>query len=233
MQFDSWTVNQFRENFSQVKKAEKQILFARNLTIHDDLSELKAQLDAEVKSKALFIEDLKSDDYWQQLLQGVVDEMAKRASVRGEMHEQIAKFKKLNILLSYKSDNVDKDVCALPEAECCGFNPDSQVVQGIEYRNLDGVAHPYGVEVETRAGIEKIPVMDVEPLTIEQDLEPVELQVDTQQELSEGIEALQVLLEMAVDEAEIRELKEAIETLEVLIDMEEEVYTTSVVASAA
>jgi hypothetical protein len=38
---------------------------------------------------------------------------------------------------------------------------------------------------------------------------------------------------MAVDEAEIRELKEAIETLEVLIDMEEEAYTTSIVASAA
>jgi hypothetical protein len=159
--------------------------------------------------------------------------MAKRASVRGEMHEQIAKFKKLNILLSYKSDNVDKDVCALPEAECCGFNPDSEVISGLEYRNTDGGAHPYLVEVETGTGIEKIPVMDVEPLTIEEYLEPVELQVDTQQELAEGIEALQVLLEMAVDEAEIMELKEAIETLEVLIDMEEEADTTSVIASAA
>jgi superfamily II DNA/RNA helicase/translation elongation factor EF-1beta len=233
MQFDSWTTNQFRENFSQVKKAEKQILFARNLTIGDDLSELKALLEAEVKSKTLLIEDLRSDEYWQQLLQGVVDEMAKRASVRGEMHEQIAKFKKLNLLLSYKSDNVDKDVCALPEVECCGFNPDSQVINQIEYRNSDGGAHPYVVEVETKRGIEKIPTEEVEPLSIEDEVEPVELHISTQQELAEGIEALQVLLEMAVDETETNELKEAIETLEILIDMEQEANSTSVIASAA
>jgi hypothetical protein len=98
---------------------------------------------------------------------------------------------------------------------------------------LDGVAHPYGVEVETRAGIDKIPIMDVEPLTLEEYLEPVELEVSTQEELEEGIEALKVLLEMAIDIAEVRELKEAIETLEVLVDMEEDANTTSRIASAA
>jgi hypothetical protein len=36
--------------------------------------------------------------------------------------------------------------------------------------------------------------MDVEPLTIEEYLEPVELQVDTQQELAEGIEAYRYFL---------------------------------------
>jgi hypothetical protein len=223
MQFDSWTTNHFRENFSGVKKAEKQILFARNLTIHDDLSELKTLLDSDVESKKAYIELIRSDDNWQNLLQHVHEEMAKRSEIRGEIHEQIGKFKKLNLLLSYKSDNVDKDVCALPEVECCEFNADAQVVQELEYRNSDGGTYPYLVAVETQNGVEKLPVVDVEPLTIEEDLELIDqespIEVSFTNSFEEALDALRIMVDLTEGEQR-QEYIEAVEAMEVMLELE-------------
>ncbi len=199
-EFESWTTNNFREAFSKVKKAERQILFARNMTIHDDLSDLKAELETELARKNDYLQHVKSEAFKDEVFNTVHREMASRASMRGELWEQVAKFKKLNVLLSYKSDNTDKIACLLPQTDCCDITtaPQMAPVVDVDY-----------VNVETEVG-------ELEQLPLSLPAEPVSAAAEpTGKDYQEAIEAFRVMVDL-LEGSEREEYLEAIEAFEVM-----------------
>jgi hypothetical protein len=196
--YPEYQVNNFRNYFSQVAKAERQILKAYDLTIDSDLAPLKEKLEDIIRGVKERIEYVSSADYSQVVYQQVQAELDKRRAVRGTVEEQVAKFKQTNLVLSYPADNVDRNNCIIPEEECCTYNP-SQVKEP-EYYNGENEATP----ITEQVGAVAEPVI----LTPEQEL----------QEISEAVEVLELLLEDSESESEKAEIKEAIEVLELLLE---------------
>lgn len=114
--------DKFRAVYSIVKRAEKEILAVKGLSIYDDISSMKEELELELGKNTAYMLHLESDAYKQGVFNDIKKELDRRAAIRGDLYEQVEKFKSLNYLLSYKADNTDRDTCTLPKVECCPTN---------------------------------------------------------------------------------------------------------------
>jgi Helicase conserved C-terminal domain len=114
--------DKFRAVYSIVKRAEKEILAVKGLSIYDDISSMKEELELELGKNTAYMLHLESDVYKQGVYDEIKKELDRRAAIRGDLYEQVEKFKSLNYLLSYKADNTDRESCTLPKVECCPTN---------------------------------------------------------------------------------------------------------------
>ena len=119
----------YKTLFSKVKKSERQILFSRGLTINDDLGEVRTQLDLELESKQKEREFLLSTENKEKLSAEIAYEVQKRKESAGTLAQMVQKFASFNRVLTYKSDNVDKVNCSIPDVECCPFNPHEEHIE--------------------------------------------------------------------------------------------------------
>lgn len=115
-------INSHRDHYKKVIKAEKDILIPLKFTIHDDLTPIKKKLEEEVLKATKFVDHLKSDENKNKVREEIEAELESRNSIRGTIESQVDKFKSIVHLLSYKSDNVDKELCEMPTTECCQTN---------------------------------------------------------------------------------------------------------------
>jgi hypothetical protein len=143
----------------------------------------------------------------------VATELASRAAIRGELHESVAKFANLNLLLSYQSDNVDKNACVLPQVERqAAYRPvlalnAAPEVEEVEYSNVEprilegGELEAEQEDVTLPAGVELIPQVEV-----------------TTQDYVDAVEGLRVMVELT--EGQERQMYlDAIEGLEVMVEL--------------
>lgn len=112
----------FRAVYSIVKRAEKEILAVKGLSIYDDISSMKEELELELGKNVAYKLTIESDEYKDAVFNDIKKELDRRAAIRGDLYEQVEKFKSLNYLLSYKADNTDRESCTLPKVACCPTN---------------------------------------------------------------------------------------------------------------
>lgn len=123
-----WMRDTYRAAYSNVKKAEKDVLAAHGLTIYDDLSDIKQELDLALSEALSYKHSVTGSEHIAQVMEKVQMELDKRASIRGDLYQQVEKFKTTNNLLSYKADNTDRENCDLPIVECCPTNGREEII---------------------------------------------------------------------------------------------------------
>lgn len=131
----------FRNAFAMLKKSEREVLKPYGLGINDDISGLKTQLATALEMAKANKKEVESKEYEEKIFEEVKTELEIRKSINGNINEQVRQFAKLNILLSYKSDYVDKESCELPDVECCPTNgyeaiPEFVVVKPTEEESI-------------------------------------------------------------------------------------------------
>lgn len=111
------TISQFRALVSEVRKAEESIIKEKGFTLNDNLLDIIQAYRSEKDRLTLELDDLKSYEYREKLMDEVRAKKEKLA-VSGESPELRAReFAALNYLLSYRASDVDGDLCILPENE--------------------------------------------------------------------------------------------------------------------
>ena len=108
--------------YSVVRKAEKSVLNAYGKSWLDDISDIAKEVDKRIEKIKLSTESVQSEEFRAQMIAEIEAEMEKTRSIRGDLNDQVNKFKSLNHLLSYLSDNTDRENCPIPMHECCSTN---------------------------------------------------------------------------------------------------------------
>lgn len=108
--------------YSVVKKAEKSVLNAYGKSWLDDLSDISKAVDKKLEALKMQAETIQSEDYKKAMVVEIEAEMEAAKQIRGDLYEQVGKFASLNHILSYLSDNTDKEGCPIPEDICCPTN---------------------------------------------------------------------------------------------------------------
>lgn len=114
-----WTYNRLVSAYSAVRKAEKSVLNAYGKNWNDDISDISTEVDKRIEELKATADMVQSEEFKQQMINEIENEMARAREVRGDLNEQVAKFASLNHLLSYLSDNTDKENCPIPFDVCC------------------------------------------------------------------------------------------------------------------
>ncbi len=197
---DIYWFDKFKGDFSQVAKAERSILFARGLNINDDLTAVKEELEVLRNDLVQKIEVVKSSEYADQVLAAVTEELRKRSEVRGDLAEQVEAFKRLNIVLSYPADNVDRQNCVIPTEEIPAQAKPVLLLAEPDYANDEDASQISIAATDDNDDTSVLPV------------------TDKKQELEEAIEVLQMLLEDQSNRTKKQELEEAIEVLQMLLE---------------
>ena len=197
----------YKTLFSKVKKSERQILFSRGLTINDDLGEVRTQLDLELESKQKEREFLLSAENKEKLSAEIAYEVQKRKESAGTLAQMVQKFASFNRVLTYKSDNVDKVNCSIPDVECCPFNPHEE---HIEPTHSISESTPEDVYDEK----------EIEQIHGEKNISDNALgNVDEKDILLQDISAFELLLEMTTNKKEKSQIKSDIDALKLLIEL--------------
>lgn len=117
-----WDYDKFVDAYGDVRKAEKSVLNAYGKSWLDDIKPILKAVDKKISAVEREKEAVESDEYKNKLTNTIVTEMEAAKSVRGDLAEQVGRFASLNYLLSYLSDNTDKENCEIPTVECCPTN---------------------------------------------------------------------------------------------------------------
>lgn len=185
-----WDYKYMIENYSVLKKAEKSVLNAYGKAWYDDISDIVADINSKLENIVAREEVINSTEYTDNILAEIQAEMDAKKEIRGDLDTQVGRFTSLNHVLSYLSDNTDREGCPIPTDVCCSTH-------GIDVIYQDKYVEPY-VELE---------VIQVEP-------EPEIVDVDESIEWPEAISTLEMLLE---SDSENEEWIEALETLKMLV----------------
>lgn len=184
----SWAYSGMVSDYSVLKKAEKSVLSAYKKAWYDDISDIVADIDNKLASLQARSEQISTDEYKNSILAEIEAEMDAKKAIRGDLDTQVSRFSGLNYILSYLSDNTDREGCPIPTEACCSTH-------GIDVIHQDKtVYHQTDVIPEEEPQIE----------TIEND------------EISDAIEMLTELLP-SLKGKDKKECKEAIEMLSEMI----------------
>lgn len=142
---NKWLYDRVVSSYSAVAKAQKSILNAYGKSWHDDLSSIVDDINKRIEEIKLSAEMVQSDEYQKQMIAEIEAEMEQARAIRGDLHEQVDKFAQLNHLLSYLSDNTDKENCPIPEAPCC---PSTKITVVHQDKNHETPIGTVSVEAE-------------------------------------------------------------------------------------
>lgn len=118
----SWEYKRLVDAYSKVRKAERSVLTPYGKSWLDDLSEIKTLIDQKIENLKASAATVESDEYKQNIIAEIEADMEAKRAIRGDLMEQVGRFASLNHLLSYLSDNTDKENCPIPDAPCCASN---------------------------------------------------------------------------------------------------------------
>lgn len=116
---NSWQLDKLKGFYATVRKAERSVLTAYDLAWTDDLTKVNKDLLNNVHEAEAYLAGLNEPGYKQKLMEEIAAEIEAKKALRGSLHDQVNKFIALNYLLSYLSDNTDKDKCKMPTESCC------------------------------------------------------------------------------------------------------------------
>ncbi len=188
----SWAYNGMVSDYSVLKKAEKSVLSAYKKAWYDDITDIIADVDSKLSSLEAKKEHISTEEYKAGILSEIESEMDAKRAIRGDLDTQVGRFAGLNYILSYLSDNTDREGCPIPTEACC-------TTHGIDVIFQDKQMHHA-----------------VEQKEIITNLYPENVEVDDNDEIASAIEMLTELLPDLEGE-EAKECKEAIEMLTELI----------------
>lgn len=114
-----YLINSVRESYAKVVKAERSVLNAYDKTWTDDLTDVVKDLEKHVEEAEAYATAINDQKYKDALIQEISAEIEAKKALRGDITSQVDKFIALNYLLSYLSDNTDKEKCSLPVGPCC------------------------------------------------------------------------------------------------------------------
>lgn len=187
-----WQYRSMLEDYSVLKKAEKSVLLAYGKAWYDDISDIVADINFKIENIAARKELIQSEDYKDSIISEIEAEMTAKKAIRGDLNTQVERFSSLNYILSYLSDNTDREGCPIPTEACCDTH-------GIDVVHQDKHVTPYTEPVEVV-------------------LEPSES--DIAAEWAEAVSTLEMLIEVGGTDEEIAEWKEAVDTLKMLSEVE-------------
>ncbi len=193
-----WHYKSMVASYSILKKAEKSVLNAYGKAWYDDISDIVDDVDSNILSLESKAEVVESDDYKNKILSQIEAEMDAKRAIRGDLDMQVGRFASLNHILSYLSDNTDREGCPIPTDVCCSTH-------GIDVIYQDKTIY------HEEATEEEIPKTFADLFAGAKSVFEWEAE---RNEWSEAISTLKLLLE---DDPNNAEWKEAIETLELLI----------------
>lgn len=110
------------DSYSVLKKAEKSVLLAYGKAWYDDISDIQADITSKMESLTAKQTQVESTEYQEGVLNEIQAEMDAKKLIRGNLQDQVNKFASLNHILSYLSDNTDREGCPVPTEECCVTN---------------------------------------------------------------------------------------------------------------
>ncbi len=76
-------------------------------------------MNTEIENVQSRSEVVQSEDYQNNLLQEIESEMEAKRAIRGDLDMQVSRFASQNYILSYLSDNTDREGCPIPTEVCC------------------------------------------------------------------------------------------------------------------
>lgn len=117
-----WKYNDLVSAYSSIRKVERSVLAPYGKTWTDDISTISEDINNRIEEMKQRAETVESKEYQESLMQEIEAEMEAKRSVRGDLNDQVERFRSLNHLLSYLSDNTDKENCPIPMMPCCETN---------------------------------------------------------------------------------------------------------------
>ncbi len=149
-----WDYKNMIDHYSHVRKAEKSVLNPYGIAWYDSLTKLKRDTDKRFKEASGYLDSLKTDEYKESVMREIESEIAAKKLIRGDLMTQVAKFAEKNYLLSYLSDNTDRENCPIPENGCCATN-------GIDIIHKEGMSeHPIGELSGSGVGFDRVEVQE-------------------------------------------------------------------------
>lgn len=110
----SWDYNVIKSAYSSLRKAEKSVLSAYGKSWYDDISDIRDDINKRAKDVDFRIEYLESEQFKNNLTYEIERELEAKRELRGDLETQVGRFSSLNHLLSYLSDNTDRENCPIP-----------------------------------------------------------------------------------------------------------------------
>jgi superfamily II DNA or RNA helicase len=126
-QFDLRDIDSYKGYFVELIKIEKAVLRPYNLTFHDDLSGIQEPLYQEMIKTKSFYERTQEEDFIEDIRREVVQELADREALTGEVEDRVQAFAEYNHLLTYPFK--ERPRTEEETEETCEF-PDSPLVEG-------------------------------------------------------------------------------------------------------
>ncbi len=114
LQGSNYYFDSFMGAYAQCKRYENTLLRPYNLTMFDNIEEIKNDFEKEYKDSERFIEYLKSEEYKNKIINEVRAELMKRQQGIGTLEDRVNEFKNYNCLLSYPFDEEDAENCEIP-----------------------------------------------------------------------------------------------------------------------
>jgi superfamily II DNA/RNA helicase len=115
--FETFTVNNFREKLSIIRKAEKTILASKGYTLDDDIEKVIAEYKKDLEKESGTLKDLESEGH-KKKVEGEVKKKKSAMRVTGKpIQDRVKEFASLNHLLSYKFSSIDPQICIIPTKE--------------------------------------------------------------------------------------------------------------------
>ncbi len=201
-------VDMLKSAFADIKYFERNVLAPYGKSWSDDLSKVKKEINGRVNEADAYLESLKDEVYKAGLMAEIEAELSAKKALRGDITSQVAKFASLNYLMSYLSDNTDRENCPIPVDTCCPTN-------GIDVVYKDNLTLKEPVVISEFVEHIPEPIIANEPEVVASNVEP------TAKEIQDVIDGYEVMIDM-VEESEKQQFIDAIEGMKILLEMMEE-----------
>lgn len=106
--------NMYKNYSSQLAKLKRSLFTSRGYDENTDTDKIKAELTKELEVVSNELEDLKSPEFAEKLMQSIIDQKKKYEIKGGDLESRVKDFASLNNLLSYKFSDVDHTSCMIP-----------------------------------------------------------------------------------------------------------------------
>ncbi len=115
-------VDDLKGDYAQIKYSERTVLTPYGKSWSDNLTKVKKEINGRVNEADAYLESLKDEVYKAGLMAEIEAELSAKKALRGNIDDQVTKFASLNYLMSYLSDNTDRENCPIPLDICCPTN---------------------------------------------------------------------------------------------------------------